>query len=213
MCRIPHTAHRVGHLRDFGFGSLTRLLPPTTVDRSASQDDPSPSLHPHYQASQLLRDGPPLHPASLLSQPPSTFVSTPPRGNRASHRRSLPPRRRRPPCERFGDLALASALPAASRMDRTIASSPCNRPMPRRRETKAIVRGGACASSGTGTQLAVRSPPPAARSAAPECCTAGRAGSPGRIGRRGWWRSKRAVIVGAVPVAALSIGYPFVSSD
>ena len=49
----------------------TRLLPPMTVDRSASQDDPSPSLHPHYQASQLLRDGPPLHPASLLS--PSRF--------------------------------------------------------------------------------------------------------------------------------------------
>jgi hypothetical protein len=29
---------------DFGFGSLTRLLPPEAVDRQASPDDPSPSL-------------------------------------------------------------------------------------------------------------------------------------------------------------------------
>jgi hypothetical protein len=27
-------------------------------------DDPSPSLRPHYQASPLLRDGPPLCPAT-----------------------------------------------------------------------------------------------------------------------------------------------------
>jgi hypothetical protein len=41
------------------------------VDRRANPDDPSPSLHPHYRASALLRDGPPLCPASLLS--PSRF--------------------------------------------------------------------------------------------------------------------------------------------
>jgi hypothetical protein len=41
------------------------------VDRRANPDDPSPSLHPHYRASPLLRDGPPLCPASLLS--PSRF--------------------------------------------------------------------------------------------------------------------------------------------
>src|SRR5215211_75904 len=50
----------------FGFGSLTRLLPPTAVDLKASPDDPSPSLRPHYRASPLLRDGPPLCPASVL---------------------------------------------------------------------------------------------------------------------------------------------------
>jgi hypothetical protein len=41
------------------------------VDRRTSPDNPSPSLHPHYRASALLRDGPPLCPASLLS--PSRF--------------------------------------------------------------------------------------------------------------------------------------------
>jgi hypothetical protein len=51
----------------FGFGSLTRLLPPHSVDRRTNQDDPSPSLPPHYRASQLPRDGPPLCPASVLS--------------------------------------------------------------------------------------------------------------------------------------------------
>src|SRR5439155_19670107 len=54
-----------------GFRSLTRLLPLGAVDRQASPDDPSPSLHPHYRASPLLRDGPPLCPASLLG--PSRF--------------------------------------------------------------------------------------------------------------------------------------------
>jgi hypothetical protein len=40
---------------------------PYELTWNASPDDPSPSLHPHYQASPLLRDGPPLHPASLRS--------------------------------------------------------------------------------------------------------------------------------------------------
>jgi hypothetical protein len=35
------------------------------VDQPTNPDDPSPSLHPHYRASSLLRDGPPLCPASL----------------------------------------------------------------------------------------------------------------------------------------------------
>src|ERR1700687_269136 len=49
------------------FGPLTRLLPAfRPVDRQADQDDPSPSLHPHYQASSLLRDGPPPCPATVL---------------------------------------------------------------------------------------------------------------------------------------------------
>ena len=41
------------------------------VDHRPSQDDPPPSLHPHYRASQLPRGGPPLCHASVLS--PSRF--------------------------------------------------------------------------------------------------------------------------------------------
>src|SRR6266508_62629 len=41
------------------FGPLTWLLPAAPVDHQADPDDPSPSLHPHYRASPLLRDGPP----------------------------------------------------------------------------------------------------------------------------------------------------------
>jgi hypothetical protein len=48
------------------FDPLTRLLPRHAVDRRADQGDPSPSLRPHYQASSLLRDGPPPCPASVL---------------------------------------------------------------------------------------------------------------------------------------------------
>ena len=38
-----------------------------TVGPLESPDDPPPSLHPHYQASQLPRGGPPLCPAPVLS--------------------------------------------------------------------------------------------------------------------------------------------------
>src|SRR5512140_3111026 len=49
-----------------GFGPLTWLLPATPVDHQTNQGDPSASLRPHYQASPLLPDGPPLCPASVL---------------------------------------------------------------------------------------------------------------------------------------------------
>src|SRR5262249_29634042 len=39
---------------------------PPPVDHQANQGDPSPSLHPHYQASSLLRDGLPPCPATVL---------------------------------------------------------------------------------------------------------------------------------------------------
>jgi hypothetical protein len=55
----------------FGFGSLTGSSRIITVDHRTSQDDPPPSLHPHYRASQLPRGGPPLCRASVLS--PSRF--------------------------------------------------------------------------------------------------------------------------------------------
>src|SRR6058998_1862160 len=48
------------------FGPLTWLLPATPVGHRTDQNDPSPSLHPHYRASSLLRDGPPPCPASVL---------------------------------------------------------------------------------------------------------------------------------------------------
>src|SRR5262249_44849856 len=48
------------------FGSLTWLLPAPPVDHQANQGDPSPSLHPHSQASSLLRDGLPPCPATVL---------------------------------------------------------------------------------------------------------------------------------------------------
>src|SRR5664280_1726036 len=44
-------------------GSLPRLIP-LGLTAFINQDGPSPWLHPHYRASQLLRDGPP---AWLLS--------------------------------------------------------------------------------------------------------------------------------------------------
>src|SRR6266516_5668894 len=54
------------------FGPLTRLLPAMPVDRRANPGNPSPSLRPHYRASPLLRDGPPLCPAPVLG--PSQFL-------------------------------------------------------------------------------------------------------------------------------------------
>jgi hypothetical protein len=48
-----------------GFGPLTGSSRVIAVDRQASQDDPPPSLHPHYRASQLPRGGPSLCSASV----------------------------------------------------------------------------------------------------------------------------------------------------
>ena len=47
---------------------LAQPAPPVSspVDRRPNPDNPSPSLHPHYQASPLLRDGPPLCLTSVL---------------------------------------------------------------------------------------------------------------------------------------------------
>ena len=53
-------------------GSLTWLLPAMPVDHQANPGNPSPSLRPHYRASPLLRDGPPLCPAPVLG--PSQFL-------------------------------------------------------------------------------------------------------------------------------------------
>jgi hypothetical protein len=50
-----------------GFGSFTSSSRDITVDRRPSQDDPPPSLDPHYRASSLPRGGPPLCPASVLN--------------------------------------------------------------------------------------------------------------------------------------------------
>jgi hypothetical protein len=47
-------------------GVLTGSSRLMTVDRRPHPDGPSPSLRPHYQASPLLRDSPPLCPASVL---------------------------------------------------------------------------------------------------------------------------------------------------
>jgi hypothetical protein len=46
---------------------LTVWLLPLLVDQKVKLDDPTPSLHPHYGTSSLLRIGPPLCPASVLS--------------------------------------------------------------------------------------------------------------------------------------------------
>ena len=46
---------------------LTIWLLPSLVDQKIKLDDPTPSLHPHYGASPLLRVGPSLCPASVLS--------------------------------------------------------------------------------------------------------------------------------------------------
>jgi hypothetical protein len=46
---------------------LTVWLLPLLVDQKVKLDDPTPSLHPHYETSSLLRVGPPLCPASGLS--------------------------------------------------------------------------------------------------------------------------------------------------
>src|SRR6266566_5390028 len=48
------------------FGRLTWLLPAMPVDHQADPGNPPPSLRPHYQASPLLRDGPPPCPAPVL---------------------------------------------------------------------------------------------------------------------------------------------------
>src|SRR5262249_35304399 len=53
-------------------GSLTSSSHRKVVDCCANPDSPSPSLGPHYQASPLLRDGPPLCFAPVLS--PSPFL-------------------------------------------------------------------------------------------------------------------------------------------
>src|SRR5487761_1308245 len=49
-------------------GSVCSSAPPApAVARRPNQDGPTPSLHPHYQASSLLRVGPSLHcPGSVL---------------------------------------------------------------------------------------------------------------------------------------------------
>jgi hypothetical protein len=69
------SAHRALVIRPnglpFGFGSLTGSSREIAVGHRASQDDPPPSLLPHYRASLLLRGGPPLCPASVLR--PSRF--------------------------------------------------------------------------------------------------------------------------------------------
>ena len=66
---------------DHPLGDLKRLLlllrsahptpPGHPVDRRTNPGNPAPSLHPHYRASSLLRDGPPPCPASVLC--PSQF--------------------------------------------------------------------------------------------------------------------------------------------
>ena len=48
------------------FGSLTGSSYPKVVDRYVNPDYPSPLLCLNYQASQLIRDGPPLCLASVL---------------------------------------------------------------------------------------------------------------------------------------------------
>jgi hypothetical protein len=50
---------------------FTARLLPTLVDRSIKLSDSTPSLHPHYRTSSLLRVNPPLYTASVLS--PSWF--------------------------------------------------------------------------------------------------------------------------------------------
>src|SRR5713226_10730232 len=47
--------------------------PVPAVDRRSSPDGRSPSLHPRYRASSLLRDRPPLHAPPRYSAP-STFL-------------------------------------------------------------------------------------------------------------------------------------------
>src|SRR6266851_2697394 len=47
--------------------------PAPAVDRRSSPDGRSPSLHPRYRASSLLRDRPPLHAPPRYSAP-STFL-------------------------------------------------------------------------------------------------------------------------------------------
>jgi len=46
---------------------LTQWLLPSLVDHQARLIDTTPSLHPHYRTSSLLRVVPPLCPASVLS--------------------------------------------------------------------------------------------------------------------------------------------------
>ena len=46
---------------------FTVWLLPSLVDQRVKLDDPTPSLHPHYRTSSLIRVGPPLCPASVLS--------------------------------------------------------------------------------------------------------------------------------------------------
>ena len=78
------------------FGSLTRLLPtPTSVDHRTHPGDPSPSLRPHYRASPLLRDGPPLCPASVLHPSQFPLLGALPSTDR-SNTRPAPPGRQVP---------------------------------------------------------------------------------------------------------------------
>ena len=53
-------------LASFGFDMTTGSSRSFTVDHQSCPDGPSPLLHPHYRASSLLRDGPPLCSASVL---------------------------------------------------------------------------------------------------------------------------------------------------
>ena len=46
---------------------FTNWLLPSLVDQKIKLDDPTPSLHPHYRTSSLIRVGPPLCPALVLS--------------------------------------------------------------------------------------------------------------------------------------------------
>src|SRR5439155_21634610 len=78
------------------FGSLTRLLPtPRSVDRRTTPGNPSPSLRPRYRASPLLRDGPPLCPASVLGPSQCPLLGVLPSTGR-SNTQPIPPGRQVP---------------------------------------------------------------------------------------------------------------------
>src|SRR6516164_11664435 len=80
-------------LSAFGFGSATGSSRVTTVDHRPSPDDPAPSLGPHCRASPLLRAGPPLCPASVLSPLPSSRLGVLPLAAGGPHRSSERPSR------------------------------------------------------------------------------------------------------------------------
>src|SRR5262249_36736671 len=69
------TFSHASHTRRFGIscdlpcnpGSGTRFIP-FWLATSHHPDDPSPWLHPRYQASQLLRDSPPAFPVLIVAE-------------------------------------------------------------------------------------------------------------------------------------------------